>query len=156
GIRIAAFVLAAACAAGIVYEYVEATDFPTAEPVTRVDAALVAWLREHPGVHRALAPDARIEVALDLHEDALNREVYGTEVDLREAVPRRAIHIQRKGERGAIHADAWNPAAGAVYKLAHGTLDGPVIPLAAGLLAGIVLGSRRRGGAAGRSPGGPA
>jgi hypothetical protein len=140
--RPAGFALALASAIGLAYLYFHATDFPTEAPLARVDEALVAWLRAHPGVHLALAPDAKIEVPLDFREDGSNRTFYGTELDLREAVPRRSIHIQRKNGRGAIHADSWNPKAGAVYQLIHGTVDVPATPLVATLALGLGLAIR--------------
>jgi hypothetical protein len=142
--RAALAVLALACAAGFGLEMYEATNFPTADPIRRVDAGVVAWLRAHPGTHRALAEDAVFEVALDLRDDPWNRWIYGTRVDLREAAPRRAIHVQRKGERGAIHADDYNPKAGSVSALLHGTIEVPVLPLAAGAVLGTAGALRRR------------
>ncbi len=54
-----------------------------------------------------------------------------------EAVPRRSIHGQRKGSRGAIHADAHNPAWSAPMWVLHETLDVPALPLAAGILLSL-------------------
>jgi hypothetical protein len=146
--------LAAVSFSGLGYIYYDATDFPTADPIARVDAALVQRLRESPGRHHALAPDYQLVEGLRLHEDAANRWIYGTDVDLREEVPRRAIHIQKKGSRAAIHADNYNPAWGLGSKLLHGTLDLPVIPLFAAGLLGLGLwarGWRRRPRRAGSS-----
>jgi hypothetical protein len=125
--------------AGLGYLYFDATDFPLAAPIEWVDEALIRRLRESPGTHLALSPAYRLEARLELREDASNRAFFGTEVDLREAVPRRAIHIQRKGGRAAIHADNYNPASGWGMRLLHVTLDVPVIPLVAAALLGLSL-----------------
>jgi hypothetical protein len=125
--------IAAATAMGWLFallgEFLKAPDFPAADPIARVDAALIEWLRVHPGSHRALAKDAVFEVALPLVEDRTNRALFATDVDLRETRARRAIHIQRRGDRGAIHADGWNPKAGSLCFLMHMTLDVPAVPL---------------------------
>jgi hypothetical protein len=132
--RLWALIPALACAATIVHLLHGATDFPTDDPVRTVDAALVDHLRRHPGLHLALAEDARFQVALDLADDAQNRSIYGTRVDLREQVPRRAIHVQRTRDRGAIHADLYNPRHDPWSALLHGTLEVPILPLALGVI----------------------
>ena len=126
--------VAALAVSGLVFLHHDATDFPTASPVAVVDAALVARLRAEPGLHIALAPNYRLDVALDLRDDPGNRSWYGTDIDLREAVPARAIHLQRKTGRLAIHADGHNPRAGLWPAFLHGTVDVPIIPLALVLL----------------------
>jgi hypothetical protein len=131
--------LLAASAFGIAREMHGATDFPTANPIVVVDQPLIDRLRKTPGLHLALAPDYRLAVRIDLVDDPENRAFYDTQVDLREPVRRRSIHIQRKGPRGAIHADNWNPRAGLWAKLVHGTIDVPVIPLGVLTLLGLVL-----------------
>jgi len=132
------------CALLLAVELYEATDFPTASPITVVDAALVARLRAAPGLHLALAPDARFDVTLDLVDDAQNRRIYGTSVDMRERVARRAIHVQRIGERGAIHTDLYNPRMDAWSAFLHGTLEVPVIPLGAGIVVFAIVAMWRR------------
>ncbi len=137
--RLVGALFAVACLGGIAYELRAAVDFPTESPVTVVDEALVAHLRQNPGLHLALAEDAVITAALELRDDPDNRSFYGTRVDMREARGERAIHIQRKGDRGAIHTDAYNPRAGFWFAFLHG-FEVPLIPLGAGALLGIVVG----------------
>ena len=48
---------------------------------------------------------ADIRTILVLEDDPANRALFGTVVDLREPAPRRSIHIQRQGERLAIHME---------------------------------------------------
>ncbi len=127
-------------ALGLVYLHHWATDFPREPaPLRRVDADLVARLRAQPGLHLPLDPDYELATPLDLEDDPLNRQVYGTRIDLRERRERAAIHIQVKGELGAIHADATNPKAGAVAWLIHATVDVPFTELVALLAAGLLL-----------------
>ena len=105
----------------------------------QIDAALLERLRANPGLHLPLDPDYTLAVPLALEEDSFNRSLFGTEVDLREPVDRRSIHIQRKGGLTAIHADDYNPKAGVVSWVLHQTLEVPVVPLLAGLLLGAAL-----------------
>jgi hypothetical protein len=138
--RAAGALLVLGCGAGIGWLHFSATDFPVADPIEVVDAALVERLRAEPGLHLALAEEYEVVVPLDLRDDPLNRLVYGTSIDVREAGPSRsAIHIQRKGTRSAIHTDDHSPKAGAVGWLLHATVDVPFLELLAGLLVGAVL-----------------
>ncbi|GIW71390.1 MAG: hypothetical protein KatS3mg102_0932 [Planctomycetota bacterium] len=155
--RAAGLLLALSAAAALGRAFVRATDFPTAgEPIRRVDAALLAYLRAHPGQHLPLAPSYTLAVPLALVDDAANRWLFGTTIDLREPVPRRSIHIQKKGERLAIHADAHNPRAGLGRWLLHATLDVPVLPLVLALLAGAALATAPGRGERGFAARGPA
>jgi hypothetical protein len=129
----------------------DATDFPSEDPVQVVDAELVEHLRANPGLHLALSPQHRFEVELVLHDDPLNRLVYGTSVDLREQRDDRAIHVQFKGARGAIHTDGHNPKAGVLGWLIHATVDVPFTPLPVLALLGVWLVSGRRLRAPGRA-----
>jgi hypothetical protein len=119
--------------------FVGNTDFPTKNPRKIVDAKLIARLRGNPGLHLALDPGYTILVPLNLEDDSFNRSVYGTTVDLRERVAERAIHIQKKDGRLAIHADRRNPKASWWMWFLHGTLDVPLIPLALLFWLGIFL-----------------
>lgn len=157
--RLAGSALAGVGCAALGWLHHDATDFPRGEPVRVVDRALVERLRGEPGLHLPLDPGYRLAVELDLEDDALNRQVYGTRVDLRERRERQAIHIQLKGERGAIHTDDHNPKAGLLGWLAHATLDVPATPWIAATLVGLwLVGWPRRWGSAlgtrdlGRSP----
>jgi hypothetical protein len=140
-----------ACAGGLALAWVRAPGIPDGPPqVERVDAALLARLRANPGLHVPLAERYTLEVPLELREDRTNRFLFGTEVDLREPVPRLSIHIQKKDGHAAIHADRFNPLAGALGWALHNSVDTPVVPLAGGLLAGaalLALAGRTRPGA---------
>lgn len=125
------------------------TDFPTENPRSVVDAALVAELRANPGLHVPLTEDYTMAVDLDLEADEFNMKVYGTSVDLRERVPERAIHIQQKGDQIAIHADHRNPKASWWMWFLHGTLDVPLIPLAAAFWMGLFLALKKNRAGAG-------
>lgn len=130
--------------------YYDATAFPTDAPIEVVDEALLDRLRAEPGLHLALALEHRIVASVVLEDDALNRRVYGTSVDRREPLRRYgSIHIQQKGERAAIHADRFNPAAGFVPWLLHGTLDVPALPSLLLTLVGLRLFLARRAGRGG-------
>lgn len=126
-------------AAPLLYVHHWATDFPTEGPVRVIDQELVERLRANPGLHLALAPRYELRVSLKLADDPLNRFVYGTSLDLREQVAERAIHIQRKGARAAIHTDGHNPASGWRGWLLHGLVDVPVLPLPLVALLGLLL-----------------
>lgn len=119
--------------------FVGNTDFPVENPRSVVDAALVKELRANPGLHVPLTEDYTMAVPLDLEADDFNMRVYGTTVDLRERVPERAIHIQQKGTQTAIHADHRNPKASWWMWILHGTLDVPLIPLAAVFWLGLFM-----------------
>jgi hypothetical protein len=136
--------------AGTAWLHHAATDFPAGEQVRVVDAALVARLRAEPGLHLPLAPDHELRVELDLADDPVNRLVYGTSVDLRERADRRAIHIQVKDGRGAIHTDDHNPKAGVGAWLLHASLDVPFLPfpLVGVMGSWLLVGGRRRGAGA--------
>jgi len=148
--RLASLVFLACLLANLAL-FLSATDFPTKDPIHRVDAALIARCRANPGLHLALAGDYELAVELELRDDATNRKVYKTRVDLREPRAEFAIHIQLKGEAGAIHADRWNPRAGLVPLLIHGSLDVPVIPLSLVMLLSALL--ALRGGSSSPEPG---
>ena len=122
-----------------IYIFVGNTDFPVDNPRAIVDSALIAELRANPGLHVPLTEDYTMDVSLDLEADDFNMRVYGTTVDLRERVPERAIHIQQKGTQIAIHADHRNPKASWWMWFLHGSLDVPIIPLAAIFWLGLFM-----------------
>lgn len=132
--------LALACAAAIVAAWVHAPGLPDG-PATlaRVDAAVLEHLRANPGLHVPLAEGYTLAVPLELRDDRANRFLFGTDLDVREPVPRLSIHIQRKDGRAAIHADRFNPLAGVRGWVLHNTLDTPALALFAGLGLGVAL-----------------
>jgi hypothetical protein len=137
--RALGLVLLLASGVGLYHEFHAATDFPTDDPIRVVDASLIQRLRAQPGLHLALAPDYEMAVELPFEDDPANRARFGTSIDMREAVSRRSIHIQRKEGRLAIHADDHNPRAGWEMWLRHATVDVPVVPLGAGVVLGFLI-----------------
>jgi hypothetical protein len=142
-LRIAGALLTLLCVLWLCFKYYGATAFPIEAPIRKVDAALVARLRANPGLHLALQRSYVIEVPIVLEEDTQNRFLFGTEVDLREAVPRYSVHIQRKGDRTAIHVDSFNPRAGLLPWFMHHTIEVPVIPVVLAFLIGLFIAIRR-------------